>query len=55
MTGRIIIGGTDCTDAIQALVDAAPPLSAEQRDRLRLLLRPARRPGVEPAKRAEAA
>lgn len=37
MTRRYIIGGTDCTDVIRQLVDAAPPLSPEQRDKLRML------------------
>lgn len=34
-----LIGGTDCATYLDVLVEAAPPLSAYQRDRLRGLFR----------------
>lgn len=52
---RHIVGGTDVTDHVRALVDAAPPLSAEQRERLRGLLRPVTLKSATPPPRRAAA
>jgi hypothetical protein len=37
---RYVVDGVDVTAAVLAAVDAAPPLSEAQRDRLRILLQP---------------
>jgi hypothetical protein len=42
MTDRIVIGGTDCTDLIEAETVTAPPLSSATHDQLYLLLAPMR-------------
>jgi hypothetical protein len=35
-----VIGGTDVTEHLRALIDQAPPLSAAQRDQLAAIFRP---------------
>jgi hypothetical protein len=40
MSRRYHVGDVDVTDAVRELVDQAPPLTTEQRERLRGLLRP---------------
>jgi hypothetical protein len=40
-TARIVIGHTDCTDAIKTIAAAAPPLTPTQVNRLRAIFAPA--------------
>jgi hypothetical protein len=47
-------GHTDDADRIRALVDAAPPLSVRQRERLRLIFRARPSPVRAPADRTGA-
>lgn len=40
MSDELIIGGTDCTEYVQRLAEAAPPLSEASKRRLHALLAP---------------